>query len=102
MTLAVQAMVIKNIEKSNFIKSRFYAISVLALVSIAGMIISACAASQNPETKFTKEIDTGKGTLFLTYSNGKALLSGTLGRSVPCVEYSIDIISTRDFPASNI
>jgi hypothetical protein len=136
-------------------KSKFYALSMLAVLSIIGMILASCsqssqneaaevtsfdqcAAAGNPvmessprqcradghtfveeitenqnlnengdlgsngkmPASFTREIDTGKGTLFLTYGNGKTLLSGSLERSTPCVSWKITAISTKDMPTS--
>ena len=93
-------------------KSKFYAISALVIISIFGMIISACSSqpagrpNEKPSEKmpasFTKEMNTGKGTLFLTYGEGKTLLSGSLERSTPCVSWKVLAISTRDMPTSQV
>ena len=54
------------------------------------------------QAAFTKQIDTGRGALILSYKDGKSTLSGTLQRSVPCVAWTTKITSTRDFPASHV
>ena len=55
--------------------------------------------------KISKTIDTGKGELKLAYDpgyGGRAILSGKLYRSTPCVNWEIMITSTKDMPTSQV
>jgi hypothetical protein len=49
-----------------------------------------------------QKIQTRAGELTLSYSNGMATLSGTLQRSTPCVDWQLNITSTKDLPPSNV
>ena len=49
-----------------------------------------------------KEIITDNGYLLLKYDNGKAILSGTLDRSTPCVNWTVQIGGTKDLPRSEV
>ena len=51
---------------------------------------------------YTKEIITPKGSLFLTYSQGKSTITGALDRISSCTKYDLQIISTKDMPISNV
>src|SRR3989344_49712 len=50
----------------------------------------------------SKTIPTDAGDLILTFKDGTATLEGTLARSTPCVEWNIDVTSTKDLPPSSI
>ena len=54
------------------------------------------------KTSSSKEIDTGKGRLTLTYENGKAILKGKLERSTPCIGWEVKKMSTADSPISKV
>jgi hypothetical protein len=47
--------------------------------------------SEKMPAEFTKVIENHRGDLFLTYDNGKVLLSGTWQRSTPCVNWTAAI-----------
>src|SRR3989344_1465139 len=74
-------------------------ILVLAIVSLA--LISACAQTET-QKELVKNISTRAGDLTLKYENGQAILSGTLQRSTPCVNWSVEIAATKDLPISNV
>ena len=71
---------------------------VLAIISMS--LLSACQVEVQEE--FVKNISTGAGDLTLKYENGQATLSGTLQRSTPCVNWSVETITTKDLPISNV
>ena len=54
--------------------------------------------SKEPETT----IETGKGELKLAYKDNKSILSGTLKRSTPCVNWTVQIGGTKDLPRSQV
>lgn len=54
------------------------------------------------EERLSQSIYTGRGILTLSYEDGKATLEGTLQRSVPCVDWNADIITTKDIPISRV
>ena len=54
------------------------------------------------DDELSKTIQTRAGDLSLAYKDGTAILSGILQRSTPCVNWTADIISTADFPISNV
>ena len=74
------------------------------MLAMIVFIIAACKPVSIPlnEIELSKTIGTGKGNLVLKYENGKATLSGVLQRSVPCVNWTADITSTKDLPISNV
>ena len=45
-----------------------------------------------------KTIETEKGELKLAYKDNKAILSGTLGRSTPCVNWTVQLIGSKNLP----
>lgn len=53
-------------------------------------------------SSLVQKIQTRAGELTLSYSNGMATLSGTLQRATGCVDWKIDITSTKDLPPSNV
>ena len=63
-------------------------------------LLSACQIEVQEE--FVKNISTRAGDLTLKYENGQAILSGTLQRSTPCVNWSVEIAATKDLPISNV
>ena len=73
-------------------------ILVLAIISMS--LLSACQVEVQEE--FVKNISTRAGDLTLKYENGQAILSGTLQRSTPCVNWSVEIAATKDLPISNV
>ncbi|MBS3114680.1 hypothetical protein J4448_06270 [Candidatus Woesearchaeota archaeon] len=54
--------------------------------------------SKEPE----KTIETEKGELKLAYKVSKAILTGTLLRSTPCVNWTVQIGGTKDLPRSQV
>ena len=73
-------------------------ILVLAIISI--VLLSACQIETQKE--LVKKISTRAGELTLKYENGQAILSGTLQRSTPCVNWTVQIGSTKDLPISSV
>ena len=74
-------------------------ILVLTIISLA--LLSACAQI-GTEKEIVKIIGTRAGDLTLKYENGQATLSGTLQRSTPCVNWSVETVTTKDLPISNV
>ncbi len=54
------------------------------------------------ENAVEKTIETGKGQLKLSYRDSKAILSGTLERSTPCVKWDVEIGGTKDLPRTQV
>ena len=54
--------------------------------------------SKEPE----KTIETEKGQLKVSYKDSKAILSGTLDRSTPCINWTVQIGGTKDLPRSQV
>ncbi|MBI2656057.1 hypothetical protein HYX06_06565 [Candidatus Woesearchaeota archaeon] len=73
-------------------------ILVLAIILIA--LLSACQIETQKE--MVKKISTRAGDLTLKYENGQTTLSGILQRSTPCVNWTVQIGSTKDLPISSV
>ena len=73
-------------------------ILVLAIISMS--LLSACQIESQKE--LVKKIGTRAGELELKYENGQATLSGILQRSTPCVNWAVEIGSTKDLPISSV
>ena len=55
-----------------------------------------------PTETLSKIISTHQGSLTLSYKDGITTLSGTLTRATPCVEWKINVSSTKDLPPSQV
>lgn len=80
--------------------------TILVLVTsiISVLLLSACnqLEEQKPSKELAKKITTRAGELTLKYEDGKAVLSGTLKRSTPCVNWTVRVGGTKDLPRSEI
>lgn len=76
---------------------------VLVTIGLIAVIISACAVP-NPgdDGTLSSLIDTRAGKLALSYAEGTAILSGTLSRGTPCVNWAVQAASTKDLPISSV
>lgn len=73
----------------------------LVLVIVFMALLSACTQIET-EKDLVKKINTRAGELTLKYENNQATLSGELFRGTPCVSWKIDIITTENFPVSQV
>lgn len=64
----------------------------------ATMMMSAKA----PDDDSRRTIATPAGELVLEYQEGTAILSGSLARSTPCIEWEVETVATKDLPASSV
>lgn len=53
-------------------------------------------------TTLRKNVKTDFGSLYLTHENGKIILSGSLERATPCIEWDIKTTISKDKPPSNV
>ena len=60
-----------------------------------------CEFAKCPQTIET-QISTENGHLVLKYENEAASLVGSLGRSTPCVNWTVEVAQTKDLPSSQV
>ena len=77
-------------------------INSLKLILTALVISIAVIACSTKETKNKKIIPTERGNLTFSFENGMAILSGTLSRSTPCVNWTVEVDGAKDLPRSQI
>ena len=56
----------------------------------------------NEDVNSDKTIETRAGKLTLSYNGGTATLTSILQRSTPCVNWTVDVMTTKDLPISTV